>query len=114
MMDRELIKKAVKECKKEAGLDFAYSSGLGDCMSCTNSILADKFGENAKGLWVKWFRVGMNASKWGDYKTKYICHSLTKKQGDKVVEILSRYFTVEWSGESHDCIALTAKAEAAA
>ena len=113
MLDRELVKKAIKECKKEAGLDFAYSQATACCMGCTNSKIASQFGDDAHGIFVKWFRAGMNGSNWSDYKTKHICHTLTKEQGEKVVEVLSRYFKVTWSGEEHDCIEIGAKEDAA-
>ena len=106
-LDRELVKKAIRECKKAAGLDFAYSAGLSDCMSCTNAVLEQKHGGKAKGIWLKWFRSGMNASKWQNKTICYIVHTLTKEQGKKVVEALSQYFKVNWDGDKYKCIEIT-------
>jgi len=108
-LNREKVKQAIRECKKAAGLDYAYSSGLGDCMSCTNYAIAQKHGEGSKGIWLKWYRTGMNASKWGRQATLCICHDLKAGQAEKVAEVLSKYFKVEWNGDKNRCIEISTK-----
>jgi len=103
-LDRATVIKAVRECKKAAGLDYAYSAGLSDCMTCTNYAISQKYGENSKGIWVKWYRTGMNASKWERSGTHCIAHDLTESQAQKVVEVLTKYFKVDWNGDNNRCI----------
>jgi len=108
-LNREVVKQAFRECKKVAGLDFSYSRGISDCMTCTNYDIAVKHSNEAKGIWLKWFAVGMNKSRWGEYKTYHICHTLTAKQAKIVGEVLSKYFNFSWSGERCDCMEISAK-----
>ena len=108
-LDRETVKQAIKECKKAAGLDYAYSAGISDCMSCTNYAISKKYGETSRGIWLKWYRAGMNAREWDSQETYYICHDLTSEQGQKVKEVLSKYFKVEWDGDNNSCIEISAK-----
>ena len=109
-LDRETVKQAIRECKKVAGLTYAYSTAPEDCMSCSNYAIVQKHGENAKGIWLKWYRVGMNASKWERSGcTHCIAHDLTESQAKKVVEVLSKYFKVDWNGDNSRCIDISAK-----
>jgi len=113
ILDRELVKQAFRECKKAAGLDYAYSAGLSDCMSCTNYAISQKHGETSKGIWLKWYRTGMNASKWENHGTFCIAHDLTEEQTEKVIGVLNKYFMVEWDCDNGKCIDISAKEEAA-
>ena len=108
-LDRELVKQAIRECKKAAGLDYAYSAGLSDCMTCTNYAISQKHGVTAKGIWLKWYRVGMNSSKWGERETYCIVHDLTDAQAETVTGVLRKYFKVEWDGDEGKCIEISAK-----
>jgi len=108
-MTREQVRAAFNECKKAAGLDFALTQGIRDCMTCTNYELSCKYGKESRGIWLKWFRVGMNRSNWNERTAYFIVHDLTKEQGAKVMEVLQKHFKVEWDGSEHQCIKIESK-----
>jgi hypothetical protein len=49
-MNKELLKKTFREYKKASGVKYAITNpdGLGDCMSCVNYALCEKYGEDSK------------------------------------------------------------------
>ena len=110
-MERKTVVKALKECKKNAKLDYAYSRALGDCMSCTNAKLASMYGTEAKGIWLKYFTFGMNRQTWNN-RPKYIAHDMGEEQAKVVVETLKKYFDVEWDGSQDQCIMIKDKVAA--
>lgn len=112
-MNRENLKKAFREIKKELKLNFSITrpDDLGDCMSCVNYALCKKYGEDAKGIWLKHWEVGMNKSyPLERQESVFIAHDLTDEQGERVIEIL-KSFGYEVAEEfSHDrCIEISEK-----
>ena len=113
-MDRKILRKALARCKKEAGLAYALAKAPDDCMTCSNYSLAQKHGDDSKGIWVKWFSFGMNRQTW-EVNCKdgvYIVHDLTEEQGKIVKAILSETYDVDWDGDASRCILIKEKAVA--
>ncbi len=96
-MDKELLKKAFREYKKAAGLDYAITrpDNLGDCMSCVNYALSKKYGEESKGIWAKHWNTGLNGS--GDLssaKSVWIAHDITEEQAETLYEVFGKYYNM--------------------
>lgn len=97
-MDKELLKKAFREYKKAAGLDYAITNpdNLGDCMSCVNYALSEKYGEESKGVWVKHWKRGMNG--YGEDVSAvdyvYIAHDITEEQAQTLYSVLGQYYNI--------------------
>lgn len=112
-MNRENVKKAFREFRKIDSIDYAYMNvdRLGDCMSCVNSELAYQFGYESKGIWLKHWNHGMNASNpIEEQECLYIAHDITEGQAKELVRIFSKDFHVE--PEQYDatkCFVLTEK-----
>ena len=105
-MNRARVIEAFKVVKKETGLDYARSSAS-CCTSCMNYALSEKYGETSKGIFLRYFETGVNKEKWDEEKTYAINHDLTTEQANKVVEVLKRYFKVNWSGSDSDTIKIS-------
>lgn len=96
-MNKELIKRAFSEWKKATKADYARMNvdALGDCMSCVNAELGDKYGMESKGIWLKHWNYGMNAmSPIEKQESEYIAHDITKEQAEEVYRIFGKYFHV--------------------
>lgn len=96
-MDKELIKKAFREFKKEAKADYSITAPdrYGDCQTCVNFELADVYGEKSTGIWLKHWRYGMN--KGGSIKSLdkcYIAHDITPDQASTLVKVFKKYFKI--------------------
>lgn len=98
-MTKKDIKFIFEEIKRKAGLDFALTKG-NCCNNCTWDEINDDFGEQAKGIWLKWFSAGINKSKWNENGPWYVAHDLTPKQKIIVYDILLQHFDVEWENLS--------------
>lgn len=110
-MTRQYIKFIFKKIEEQANLDFAWTKGY-CCSTCTWADIHDEFGENAKGIWLKWYDKGGNKSKWDNNATLYVAHDLTPKQKDIVYEILAKHFVVDWDKkDDNKCIILNKKGE---
>jgi hypothetical protein len=66
-MDKKTLQNTFREYKRATSVagrkvDYAITNpdGLGDCMSCVNDALCDKYGVESKGVWVKEWTRGMN------------------------------------------------------
>lgn len=96
-MDKVLLKKAFREWKKEARADYARTSvdSLGDCSTCVNYELSEKYGADSKGIFLKHWLYGMNGgSPIEELDSCYVAHDITEEQGEKFIEIFSKYFNV--------------------
>lgn len=97
-MDKELLKKAFREYKKAAKLAYAitYPDNLGDCMSCVNYALSEKYGEDSKGIWAKHWVHGMNG--YGltvsDIDSIRIAHDITEEQAKTLYEVFGKYYNI--------------------
>jgi hypothetical protein len=96
-MNKELLKATMRKYKKASKVDYAITNpdGLGDCQSCVNYALSEKYGEESKGVWVKHFTRGMNASgSIENQESVYIAHDITEEQANVLVEVFSEAFKV--------------------
>ena len=96
-----------QEAQREAHLDYARIDGI-CCPSCTDAELIALYGEDSKGIWIKWFSYGANKSRWSEQDEFYIAHDLTDEQRGKVIEVLSRCFQVDFNGDKSKCIKIAA------
>lgn len=107
-MTRQKIKFIFNRIKQEANLDFALTKGY-CCQTCTWADIDNEYGENAKGIWLKWYDKGGNKTKWDNNATQYIAHNLNEQQKDIVYDILSKYFKVEWDKGDSNAIIISNK-----
>lgn len=89
-MDKLKLNRVFKEIKTKASMDYAVATPdeYGDCNTCVNCELADKFGENSTGIYAKHWTTGMNAGgPWKDIDDVYIGHDITEEQAKIMVEV---------------------------
>ena len=87
-MNKRRLNKVFGEIKEKAKLDFAITNAdeYGDCQTCTWSEICFEFGDESKGIWLKHWERGMNASrpiKHQDYL--YIAHDITEEQANILI-----------------------------
>ena len=109
-MTRQKIKFIFNEIKREAKLDFALTKGY-CCQTCTWADIENEYGQESKGIWLKWFDKGANRTKWNDSDMQYIAHDLNEKQKNIVYDILQQYFDVEWDKSDNKAIIIYNKGE---
>ena len=101
-MDKKMLQDTFRKFKKAATsagfkIDYAITNpdGLGDCMSCVNYALCEKYGEDSKGVWVKEWTRGMNA---GDGIEKldevYVAHDLDDVQVGIFYSVVGENFNI--------------------
>lgn len=96
-MNKELLKETFRAWKKSAKADYAitYPDSLGDCMSCVNAALCDKYGEESKGIFLKEWKHGMNRGRDVEYlKSVYIAHDITTVQAKVFYDIFGEHYKV--------------------
>jgi len=95
-MTKQEMASLIRKIKKDAGLDFARSSGK-CCGTCTwaeiGSEMEKKGITEPHGIWLKEFSSGMNKRRgdFEDFKHFHISHDLTDEQAEKVMEVLRNY-----------------------
>ena len=96
-MNKELLKETFRAWKKVAKANYAitYPDSLGDCMSCVNCALAEKYGEESKGIFLKEWRHGMNGGGDVEYlKSVYIAHDITEEQAKVFYDVFGEHYKV--------------------
>ena len=89
-MNKLKLNKVFAEIKIKANMDYATTNAdeYGDCNSCVNFELANKFGIESKGIWAKHWLKGMNKGKpWKELDEAYIAHDITEEQANILVEV---------------------------
>lgn len=94
-MVRQQIGKIFDTIIEKAKLDFAITYAVGDCNTCTWAELESDYGQDAHGIWLKYFTFGGNKAKWNK-EYNYIAHYLTQEQKEIVKAELEKHFIVEW------------------
>jgi len=95
-MTKKEMSTMLRKIKKEAGLNFAYSSGK-CCGTCTWAEIGYKMEKKGvvepHGIWLKEFSSGANKSEgdFEDFKHFHISHDLTDEQAEKVMAVLRNY-----------------------
>lgn len=76
-MDKKMLQRTFREYKKASGVAYAITNpdGLGDCQSCVNYALCEKYGEDSHGIYVKHWTRGMN----GDYPLDHYVQPFTRR-----------------------------------
>lgn len=96
-MNKEQLKATFRGFKKEAKADYAITApdSLGDCMSCVNATLCDKYGEESKGIWAKAWKHGMNSGRDLAFcESVYIAHDLTEEQAAAFYKVFSKHYNI--------------------
>lgn len=109
-MTRQKIKFIFNRIKQEATLDFALTKGY-CCKTCTWAEIENDYGQDSKGIWLKWYDKGGNKTKWDNNGTYYIGHNLTETQKDIIYNILQEYFEIEWDKSNDNSIKIKDKGE---
>lgn len=100
-MNVDKLKKVFREAKKEFGFDFAYTNvdRFGDCNSCVCYSLGKKFGDNPTGIYLKYWRHGMNKGRRDlddpMMTSVYVNHSIDSEKGQSLVNFFRKYYKVE-------------------
>lgn len=87
-MNKRKLNKVFEQIKARANLDYAITNSdeYGDCNTCVNYALGNKFGIESKGIYAKHWLKGMNAGgAWKHLDELYIGHDLTEEQGKIVI-----------------------------
>lgn len=112
-MDKKMLQKTFREYKKVAGLDYAITNpdGLGDCSSCVNDALCNKYGIDSHGVWVKEWTRGMNASDGIDKLDRvYVAHDLDAEQAILFYEVFTEnYYVLPEEYDPYICFQLFEK-----
>ena len=96
-MDKKMLQATFREWKKAAQADYAITApdSLGDCMSCVNAALCDKYGEDSKGIWAKEWKYGMNGGSDIWHQTDVcIAHDLTEEQARIFYEVFGKHYNI--------------------
>ena len=98
-MDKKMLQETFREWKKISGARYAITNpdGLGDCPSCVNAALADKYGMDSKGIFAKHWTRGMN----GDYPIDdkridhvYIGHDIDEEMAKAFYEVFGKNYNI--------------------
>lgn len=104
-MDKKMLQNTFKEWKKVSGARYAITNpdGLGDCPSCVNDALCEKYGEDSKGIFAKHWNRGMNGSIPLDSKDRngedriksvYIAHDIDEEMAQTFYEVFGENYNV--------------------
>lgn len=91
-MNKRKLNKVFELVRAEANLDYAITNTdeYGDCNSCVNSMLADMFGMESKGIYAKHWLKGMNKGEaWKYLDDLYIGHDITPEQGAILIKVFT-------------------------
>jgi len=113
-MDTKLLKKVLREVKRSLDLDYALSEGY-MCPTSTTKMLGEAYGENAIGIYVRWFGKNQEQPPIKKLDRLYINHDLGKEDSDfkhrEIVNILKKYYSVDWDYSNKKTILIKEKEE---
>jgi len=99
-MDEKRLRKVINEVKDRLGLDYALHKGF-MCPSCTTKMINETYGEQAKGIYVRWFGKDQEQPPIKQLDKIYINHDLGKENCEfkktELVKILFEYYDVVWN-----------------
>lgn len=109
-MKRSLVIKAFKEAKELAKLDYAWTEGY-CCNTCTLNEISMFIGSHSKGIYLKWYRHGGNKRTWKSVQDEqlYIAHEVDEQQMNILLDVLKKYFKVEYDGDTNHTIVIKNK-----
>jgi len=110
----ENLKKALNEVKSKLELDYALNKGF-ICPTCTTNKLDEMYGENATGIYVRWFGKDQEQPPIKKLDKLYLNHDLGKENCEfrktEIVKILSKYYDVVWNYSDDRSILIKEKGE---
>jgi archaellin len=113
-MDMKLLNKALKEVKEKLKLDYALNKGF-MCPTCSTKMINETYGEQAIGIYVRWFGKDQEQPPIKQLNKLYINHDLGKENCDfrktEIVKILSKYYDVVWDYSDEQSIQIIEKGE---
>lgn len=111
-MDTNLLNKVLKEIKNQLKLDYALNKGF-ICPSCTTKMIEETYGLNATGIYVRWFGEDQDQLSITQFDKLYINHDFgnerDKNRGKEVIEILEKYYIVDWDCSDKKTILIVEK-----
>lgn len=117
-MNARKVKKLFEVVKERAKLDFAsvYADEYGDCCSCAWSEIGDRFGNEAKGIFAKKWRYGMNKDcSLTNSRGVWVSHDITEEQAKLLVVVCDEmgYNISPREYNESECFYITEKEEVA-
>ncbi|MGS0972752.1 MAG: hypothetical protein ACVCEJ_05920 [Candidatus Izemoplasmataceae bacterium] len=98
-MDIKLLKKSLSDVKRSLNLDYALSEGYMS-PTCTTTMLVETYGDNAIGIYVRWFGKDQEQPPIKQLDRLYINHDLGKVDSElkqrEIANILKKYYSVDW------------------
>ncbi|QWB95719.1 hypothetical protein KHQ89_07230 [Mycoplasmatota bacterium] len=111
-MNSRLLNKVLNEIKVNLNLDYALNKGFMS-PTCTSKMLEEIYGNNASGIYVRWFGKNQEQPPIKNLHEVYINHDLDKKNYEfrkrKIINILSKYYIVKWNGSIKNTILIKEK-----
>lgn len=113
-MDTKLLRKALKEVKVRLGLDYALYKGF-VCPTSTTKMIKDTYGENAIGIYVRWFGKDQEQPPIEQLNQVYINHDFGNENNEyrkaEIVKILSKFYDVDWDCSDEKTIKVKEKGD---
>jgi len=113
-MDEKRLRNVLNEVKDGLGLDYALHKGF-MCPTCTMKKLDELYGENATGIYVRWFGKYQEQPSIKQLDKLYINHDLGKEKIEfrkfEIVKILSKYYDIVWDCSDIQSILIKEKGE---
>jgi len=98
-MDKKVLSKALKEIKAKLNLDYALNKGFMS-PTCTTKMLEKTYGNDARGIYVRWFGEDQDQLPISQLDKLYINHDFGKEESvfirRDIFKILEKYYSVEW------------------
>ena len=111
-MNIKLLDKVLKEIKIQLNLDYALIKGFMS-PTCTTKMLSETYGENAIGIYVRWFGENQEQPPIKKLDRLYINHDLGKKDIESkqraIANILNKYYSVDWDYSNEKTILIKEK-----
>lgn len=99
-MDIRLLNKVLKEIKVKLNLDYALNKGF-MCPTCTTKMINETYGEQATGIYVRWFGKDQEQPPIKQLDKIYINQNLgienCEYRKTELVKILFEYYDVVWN-----------------
>lgn len=113
-MDTRLLNKVFKKIKNQLKLDYAFNEGF-MCPTCTIKMIHETYGENAVGIYVRWFGKDQEQPPIKQLDRVYINHDLGNENCEskktELVKILSKYYRVVWNFSDNQSILIIEKGD---
>lgn len=113
-MDTRLLNKTLEEIKDRMKIDYSLNKGF-MCPTCTTKMIYETYGENAVGIYVRWFGKNQEQPPIRQLDRVFINHDLGKENCEsrktELVKILSKYYNVVWNYSDDQSILIIEKGD---